>query len=105
MLTARETRQRIANCHAANQRRATAGARRQITEAHKAIRTLRKFDGHPATRPGRHQKHWETLAKRIANPAASLAEIAVVLDVTKNVYASRLTRALAYAQRLESRHA
>lgn len=88
---------------AANRIRTQKAALRTVAQARAALHTLRAFDGQPVTRkfPGAYDLYYETLAKRITNPDASLGEIAAKLGVTKHVYSSRLRRALSYAQRLQ----
>lgn len=85
----------------ANEARAEIGARRQVSQAKRALRTLRKFEGHPATRqrrfPGRHRGYIEALVLRIENPKLTLDQIAATQHVTKNAYWSRLRRAFEYA--------
>lgn len=85
--------------NAANRDRSEIGARRQIAEANRALRILRKVHGHPATRrfPGRHDRYLEALLVRVANPRLTLDQIAAIQQVTKNAYWSRLRRAFEYA--------
>lgn len=89
--------------NAANRARSEHAALYKVEEARKALRTMRKFDGHPITRkwPGAFNTYYETLVPRVSCPRASLAEIAAKLGLTKDAYSARLRRALAYAQRLE----
>jgi hypothetical protein len=75
------------------------GGLRQVAEARKALKTLKKFADNPATRrrPGRHHSYMEALSLRVDNPTLTLHEIAAKQGITKNAYWSRLRRAFEYA--------
>jgi DNA-binding transcriptional regulator WhiA len=83
----------------ANQARSEIGARRQVSEAHRALRILKRVEGHRATRrhPGRYDSYIEALVLRIENPHSTLEQIAATQQLTKNAYWSRLRRAFEYA--------
>lgn len=83
----------------ANDIRARVGAQRQVLEATRALRILRKVQGHPATRrhPGRYDTYLEALILRIENPRLTLDQIAATQRISKNAYWSRLRRAFEYA--------
>jgi DNA-binding transcriptional regulator WhiA len=82
---------------AANQIRAEHAAVQQVAQARKAIRTL---ESHRPRRDS-HHSHLMALLERVRYPRSSLGEIATEIGVTKDVYASRLRRALAYARWLD----
>lgn len=83
----------------ANRARAEIGARRQIVEADRALRILKKVQGHAATRryPGRYDGYVEALMLRVENPRLTLDQIAASQRITKHAYWSRLRRAFEYA--------
>lgn len=83
----------------ANDIRARVGAQRQIAQANRALRTLKRVEGHPATRrrPGRYEFYIEALVLRVENPRLTLDQIAASQRITKHAYWSRLRRAFEYA--------
>ncbi|MDP7721832.1 hypothetical protein [Mycobacterium sp. TY814] len=94
----------IESLHAANRVRTEHAALHTVAAARKAVRVMRKWDGHPDTRKpaGMFARYYRALNARVDYPDASLAEIAAQLGLRKDQYSARLRRAIAYAQTLEA---
>lgn len=91
--------------HRCNQQRHDIATAAKVLEARRGIRILANIDGHPITKrePALFRMYFRTLVTRVEYGDLSLAEIAAKLGVTKHVYASRLRRALRYANTIETR--
>lgn len=87
----------------ANRNRTAQAVALQVPRARKAYWALVKHQPQGVHEMSVHEPYIDALAARLRQPRASLSEIATHIGVTKNVYASQLRRALAYAKRLERR--
>lgn len=83
----------------ANVARSVAASARQVEQARKALEVLRAWSPQSPRMVDVRRRYMAVLRMRINYPDHTLAEIAELMRVTKDLYAARLRRALRYAEK------